>query len=1006
MKTEQKIFRKDLCEALGKSKRQIQRLVKNHKLPRPDFPAEPGRPGHGKGHAWKAETLLPFLSERDQEKVLAFLQKETTTESQAVACIPRGQVVLAREGNSSLSTVQHEVEIISVPRPHEHTGKERKRFAQRSEVLSLSGPDDSVKEKEKLVRLYKADHPDARVSVRSFLRWEAALRELGPEGLYDNYGGGIYSSVPDEIFERWKELYLVQQRPGAQVCRDLLEEQYPEVPSAAAFLGRLRKEMSPGDISLLRDGPKIHNRKFASYIDRDKEKLKPGHLLVLDHFQIDVLVRGRDGKDYFPWGTDCQDVASGKVLACALGGPPNAERIRLVICRAFLRFGLPRKILVDNGRDFKARMLTGGAKRFRPEMDVEETKSLMFQLGVKVIFASFFNAQTKPDERWHRTVKDRFSRLFRTFRGGNVQERPEELQAIIKTGPAISFDEFEERFAGWIEADFNNRISRGKGMNGRTPNEVFAQGNVARPIDENSLSLLLLKSSRPVKVGRNGVTHLDRVYSHEALLRIKGEEVLLRYDPGQMGRVWVYSMADAFICQARERERIPYDADEETLSGAVKQKRHDNKVVKDADQIKRDRSLQPDELKRYIAKQAREYGTDLSPDTLYPEKPLLRTLRAKVAEMDKEAEVEEDRRREASASRTAEIMATWMRRRRPGIKRKKFVWTARPSICARSFRSTGETGMEEKAPSEALAMIVNNTIQALKTYMQEKGASQVAVARDCGISPAVVSQLLKGEYKGNIERVCKQVRDFLSLEEQRETAFISPSFVLTQQASDALLVCAAAHKFRFIGLLEGGPGLGKTMSLMEYVRGHSGVVLVTASVWNCSRGAIANLLTRAVRVSVTYNGLADCVELINSKIGSGALIIFDESQHLSKELLEGIRNINDTARVGIVLSGTLQVSSRMADKRAGFGYAQIASRIGCRRTLSERVTREDVEKIVQQAISKPTPEILNFCFSKANLPGAFRTVTRYLQFVVSRAATRKEPVSLNDFHAAEAALMV
>jgi hypothetical protein len=314
--------------------------------------------------------------------------------------------------------------------------------------------------------------------------------------------------------------------------------------------------------------------------------------------------------------------------------------------------------------------------------------------------------------------------------------------------------------------------------------------------------------------------------------------------------------------------------------------------------------------------------------------------------------------------------------------------------------------MEEKATSEVLAIIINNTIEALKTYMQEKGASQVAVARDCGISPAVVSQLLRGEYKGNIERVCKQVRDFLSLEEQRETAFISPFFVLTQQASDALLVCAAAHKFRFIGLLEGGPGLGKTMSLEQYARNHSGVVFLTASVWNSSRGAIANLLTRAVRVSATYNGLSDAVELINGKLGSGALIIFDESQHLSKELLEGLRNISDTGRVGLVFCGTSQVSSRMADKRAGFGYAQIASRIGIRRTLSERVTREDVQKIVRQALPTATGEIMDYCFAKANSAGAFRTLTRYLQFVVSRAAGRAEPVSLNDFRAAEQALMV
>jgi putative transposase len=649
------IYRKDLLEILEIKKRQWQAFVKKHKGPSPDYPAEVGHPGHGgKGHGYIPSKLAPFLSKSQQEKVLAFLQKITTSESQAVACIPRGQVVLAREGNSSLSTVQHEVEIISVPRAHEHTGKERERFAQKMEVLALFRPGDSLKEKENLVRLYKAGHPDARVSLRSAGRWEAAFREVGPEGLYNNYGGGIYSSASDEVFEAWKKLYLVQQRPGAQVCRDLLEAEYSEVPSADAFLRRLRKEMSPGDICFHRFGPKIHNRKFASFIDRDKKTLKPCQLWNLDHAQIDVAVRLPDGRVVFPWLTDCQDVASGKVLAYTLGGQPNAETIRLTFCRAVLRFGLPFEILVDNGKDFKAKTLTGGGKRFRLKMDIEQTKSLMFQIGVIVHFTDFYSAQSKPVERWHRTVKDRFSRSFRAFRGGNVQERPEELPAVIKSGRVPYFAEFEERFAGWVEADYNNRVSRGKGMNGRTPNEVFAQDNVARPVDENSLSLLLLKSSRSVKVGRNGVTHLDRVYFHEALLRIKGEEVFLRYDPGQMGRVWIYSMADAFICQAREREGIPYNADEETLSRAVKQKRHENKVIEDAEKIRRDRSWEPDRVKQLIEKQVREHGTDLSPDTLYPEKPLLRAFRGNVAERDAD---QIQQRREASAALSTRLMA-------------------------------------------------------------------------------------------------------------------------------------------------------------------------------------------------------------------------------------------------------------------------------------------------------------------------------------------------------------
>ena len=64
---------------------------------------------------------------------------------------------------------------------------------------------------------------------------------------------------------------------------------------------------------------------------------------------------------------------------------------------------------------------------------------------------------------------------------------------------------------------------------------------------------------------------------------------------------------------------------------------------------------------------------------------------------------------------------------------------------------------------------------------------------------------------------------------------------------------------------------------------------------------------------------------------------------------DGIRYIHDVAGIGVVLSGTLAVSEWMSDRRVGINYEQIASRIGCRRTFSEKVEREDVKKILQNA---------------------------------------------------------
>ena len=454
---EEKIFRKDLLEILGIKKRQWQALQKKHKAPSPDFPAQVGHPGHGgKGHGYIVKTLLPSLSKSQQEKVLAFLQKKTTTESQALVCIPPGPVALIPEDCPSLPTVQYDAETINIPRAHEHTEKERRRFAEKREVLSVLQGGDSIKEKERLISLWKANNPDVRCSFRSAERWEKDYREFGPEGLYSDYTRGNCSTVTKEQDAAFKKIYLTQQRPSAQICRDLLEGQYPEIPSAKAFMRRLTKETPKEVIYLKRYGPKAHNRKFAPYIERDYSTVQPGQIYVMDHCQIDVDIIGPDGKPMFPWATGCADVASRKILAFFLGGPPNAATIILTFCRASLRFGLPRELLIDNGKDFRSRVFSGGVKRFRMEMDVEQTKSLLFQVGVVPKFALPYSPQTKPIERFFLTRKERFSRLFPTFRGGNVQERPEELQAIIKSGRVPSLDEFEKIHAEWIEAVFNN----------------------------------------------------------------------------------------------------------------------------------------------------------------------------------------------------------------------------------------------------------------------------------------------------------------------------------------------------------------------------------------------------------------------------------------------------------------------------------------------------------------------------------------------------------------------
>ena len=652
MEEKEIIWRRDLLEITGWSKRHCQSLSKTHKLPPPDFPAQIGHPGHGgKGHGWPLQKLLPFLSKSLQEKVLAKIRAD---ESQALVRIPPGPVALFREDCPSLPTAQYDAETINVPRAHEHTAKERNRFGERMEILSLFRSSGSVEEAKKAISLWKANNPGSKGSLRAAYRWDELEREGGPAALLPGWSGTEHSSVPDEAYGYFKKLYLTQQCRSAQVCVDLLPMQYPDIPSSGCFLRRLGREIPPHIIYYYRRGPAAYDRKFGSCAERDYSTIAPGGIYVMDHHQVDVAVLGRDGKPMFPWVTACVDARSRKYLGWVICPQPNSDTIHLAFRRACLRFGVPKEILIDNGKDFRSQLFAGGVRRFRLRLDETAEKALIYQLGVTPHFTLPYNARSKPIERSFLTLKERFSRLLPTFRGGDVTERPEELAEMIKSGKSVPIEEFEHLYAGFVEAVFNNAPHRGNGMDGRTPNEVFGQGNVARQVDENLFSLLLLKNSRPSIVGKNGVTFFNRVYFAEPLLMLKGQPVYLRYDPDEIGRVWIYTMKDEFICQATERQLLSWHATEEDMRAVKSIQKKEKGVIRSYHQIGWDRGKEPDLLKAFIAKKAQEHGVDLREGTIHPEKPLLAGMRM---ENKKMMEEEIRQQRETSAALSTRLMA-------------------------------------------------------------------------------------------------------------------------------------------------------------------------------------------------------------------------------------------------------------------------------------------------------------------------------------------------------------
>lgn len=106
-----------------------------------------------------------------------------------------------------------------------------------------------------------------------------------------------------------------------------------------------------------------------------------------------------------------------------------------------MKYGIPQNIYVDNGREFLTFDVGGlGHRQKKSTKDKFAPPPVFERLGIKMTNAIVRNAKAKIIERRFRDVKDRLSRLFPTYTGGNVVERPERLKKVIKDTDNIPTD--------------------------------------------------------------------------------------------------------------------------------------------------------------------------------------------------------------------------------------------------------------------------------------------------------------------------------------------------------------------------------------------------------------------------------------------------------------------------------------------------------------------------------------------------------------------------------------
>ena len=422
------------------------------------------------------------------------------------------------------------------------------------------------------IKKYNQEHQEQQTSYQ---RVKAAFKEYEQCGIVaflGKYGKNLKNTtVPDNAFEQWKGLIWNEGAPSYEFCWKITaslhcatKEQLASFPTCDAFLRRLRATHTESQIFLARHGQKKWSQKYAYSIDRDLSNVQAGKVWVCDHAQIDNLVlsnksKAKREKVLAPWYTGWRDFKTSKHLAGDLyEDSPNSDHILQTFYHAALKYGLPEIILIDNGKDFRAKDVTGGRKSSK--LDAEKAKSTMSLLGIKVIFALPYNAQSKPIERDFRKIKEWFAKMLPGYRGGHVLERPEKLAREIKTGKIFGFDEYKPLFDRFITEVLNKMPSKGKALNGLSPDDLWNQSNIIkRTADKDSLKLCCMRSSKTMTIGRHGIrdSEFGVTYFDEWLWNHPRAKVYLRRDPQDFNEAWVFNAeTDEYIGKAYIRKPI------------------------------------------------------------------------------------------------------------------------------------------------------------------------------------------------------------------------------------------------------------------------------------------------------------------------------------------------------------------------------------------------------------------------------------------------------------------
>lgn len=403
-------------------------------------------------------------------------------------------------------------------------------------------------------------------SQRAIRNWRTRImgveRQDWLAALADQYqSASCFADCDPKAWAALKSDFLRPEGPAFSACYRRMKEAAPEqgwspIPAERALRRRLEAEV-PKAVQVAARQKREQVKNLYPAQRRDRSMLHAMEAVNMDGHKFDVFVQlpGQSTPTRVML-LALQDLYSGKMVAWRLSASENKDTVRLVIGDMVSRHGIPDKFLLDNGRAFASKWISGGApNRYRFKIRDEDPQGLLVTLGTEIVWATPYSGQSKPIERAFRDLAENIAKhpfCAGAYTGNTPDAKPENYASR-----AIPFADFKVHVDRMI-AEHNARPGRKAGnAKGRSFDETFSTSledpaTLVRWPTENQRSLWLLAGERiRTKKGSGEVHIFGNRYWNAALNAHAGNNVTVRFDPDHLTQpIRVYDAKDNLICVA------------------------------------------------------------------------------------------------------------------------------------------------------------------------------------------------------------------------------------------------------------------------------------------------------------------------------------------------------------------------------------------------------------------------------------------------------------------------